>query len=277
MNNVSPAYQHYAKEFLAETAINTLAGRGMYVTLLDHYWLRDGLPNNTVLLARLCGVTHEEFLPIWESEVKQYFHDNGEKLEHFDLIGQKDFQEAKREKAKASADKRWNNQSDNKTDANAMRTHMPTQCTATSIANTKETTTSVVVKKKPPTAAKQTDEEFLNELQNSPAYKHISILVEFEKAKIWCRNNNRQPTRKMFIGWINRIQPPMETKNGQHQKTFTDSGSRNAARISNGNSIVETLIAEAERLDALSGGDDNYCQENDIVIKPTAFIGDGLN
>jgi uncharacterized protein YdaU (DUF1376 family) len=126
--NIAPAYQHYAKDFLAQTAINTLEGRGLYITLLDHYWIRGELPNDTVLLARMCGISHKKFLTVWESEVKQYFHDNGEKLEHAELIGQRDFQEAKRDKARKSVEKRWNKAKAYERNTNVL----PTQYTTTS-------------------------------------------------------------------------------------------------------------------------------------------------
>jgi hypothetical protein len=75
---------------------------------------------------------------------------------------------------------------------------------------------------------------------------------------------------------------PIEAKeliNGRHQKPFTNAGDRNAERIQNSNGFIESLIAEAERIEqqnAFSGGDCEDHQENDFIVQPPALIGDGL-
>ena len=130
MNN-APAFQHYANDFLAETAFLTMEGRGVYITLKSYYWIKSGLPNDTRLLARLCALSEAEFIVIWEREVKELFAVDNEKIYHSELINQREFQEEKREKAKASADARWKN-------ANAMRTHNQTECTSTSTPTSKK-------------------------------------------------------------------------------------------------------------------------------------------
>lgn len=68
-------------------------------------------------------------------------------------------------------------------------------------------------KKKKATTPKQTDDEWLESLTKTEAYKQIPVLKEFDKAKIWTDANGRQCTRRFFIGWLNRIKP-MEVTNG---------------------------------------------------------------
>jgi uncharacterized protein YdaU (DUF1376 family) len=110
MNN-APAFQHYANDFLAEIAFLSMEGRGVFITLKSYYWVKNGLPNDMRLLARLCALSEDAFT------------DN---LYLDDLEQQRIYQEEKRGKAKASADARWKN-------ANAMRT----QCTSTSTPTSK--------------------------------------------------------------------------------------------------------------------------------------------
>lgn len=128
MTNTAPAFQFYAKDFLAETAFLSMEGRGVFITLKSFYWIKNGLPNDLRLLARLCALSEDQFTTIWENEVKDLFKINEDLLIIAELEDQREFQEQKRNKAKASADARWKN-------ADAMRTDMPTQCTSTSTPN----------------------------------------------------------------------------------------------------------------------------------------------
>ena len=66
MSYKPPAYQHYAKDFLAGTADMSCAEAGAYIRLLDHAW--DGnpictLPDNDDKLRRMAGADKDE----WET------------------------------------------------------------------------------------------------------------------------------------------------------------------------------------------------------------------
>lgn len=121
----APAFQHYANDFLAETAFLSMEGRGVFITLKSYYWVKNGLPNDMRLLARLCALSEDAFTEIWNRELVDLFNFDNDKLYLDELEQQRIFQDEKREKAKASADARWKN-------ADAMRTHKQTQCTSTS-------------------------------------------------------------------------------------------------------------------------------------------------
>lgn len=74
--------------------------------------------------------------------------------------------------------------------------------------------------------AAETDEEWRRKLQESEAYKALSVESEFEKAVFWCEQRRRQPTRRFFLGWLNKIERPMATnghgpKPAAELKTFT--------------------------------------------------------
>lgn len=66
-----PAYQHYAKDWIAGTAHLTLAAQGAYQRLLDHQWEEGGLPDDLGVLSRFLG-TPKNFGAIWK-EIERHF------------------------------------------------------------------------------------------------------------------------------------------------------------------------------------------------------------
>jgi len=56
------------------------------------------------------------------------------------------------------------------------------------------------------------DGAWLAQLCTAPAYQGIDVMKEWEKAKMWCSANNRQPTRRFFINWLNKIERPMQVQ-----------------------------------------------------------------
>lgn len=62
-----PAYQHYAKDFLAGTADMSCAERGAYITLLDQAWDQSPvatLPMDDEKLRRMAGADKDEWQQI---------------------------------------------------------------------------------------------------------------------------------------------------------------------------------------------------------------------
>jgi len=85
------------------------------------------------------------------------------------------------------------------------------------------------------------DDDFLNELQSREAYKEISVRMAYARCLTWCEVNNRQPTRRMFVNWLNR-EKPLSVKGNPHGEY---------ARHSNPN--VRESIPQAGR--TLKGGE----------------------
>ncbi len=56
---------------------------------------------------------------------------------------------------------------------------------------------------------KVSDEEFLTELSDNEAYRHLNVRVEFSKMQAWCAANRKQATRRRFVNWLNRVDRPM--------------------------------------------------------------------
>ncbi len=55
----------------------------------------------------------------------------------------------------------------------------------------------------------KTNEEIIAALRENPAYSHIDIDRELNKATAWCMTNRRQCTPRFFVNWLNRIDPPL--------------------------------------------------------------------
>jgi uncharacterized protein YdaU (DUF1376 family) len=68
-----PAFQFYAGDYLSDYNVvcMNMAQRGIYITLLAHSWLEEGIPDNDEKIRRLCGTPTE-----WEDDwnvVKECF------------------------------------------------------------------------------------------------------------------------------------------------------------------------------------------------------------
>lgn len=50
--------------------------------------------------------------------------------------------------------------------------------------------------------AKQTDEEWLAEMEADPAMAGVNVRAALAEAQFWCRNNRRECTRRFFANWL---------------------------------------------------------------------------
>ncbi len=60
-------------------------------------------------------------------------------------------------------------------------------------------------------AAPASDTEWIKTLRDDPAYHGIDVEREYQKMVRWCEANQKQPTRRRFINWLNRVDRPMTT------------------------------------------------------------------
>jgi hypothetical protein len=58
-------------------------------------------------------------------------------------------------------------------------------------------------------SAQQTDDEWVKELIQDLTYQGIDVQREYLKMLKWCNVNRKQPTRKRFINWLNRVERPL--------------------------------------------------------------------
>lgn len=74
-----PAFLFYSKDWLEGTAELLPAEKGVYVDLLCHQHQKGSLPTETFRLARIVGLSHNEFTKIWDG-IKSKFEPNGDRL-----------------------------------------------------------------------------------------------------------------------------------------------------------------------------------------------------
>lgn len=76
MEGKPPAFQFYAKEWLADTAYMTPAQEGCYIRLLAHQWTEGPLPNKPDELRRRLRINLSEFRSVWKA-LERHFPKNG--------------------------------------------------------------------------------------------------------------------------------------------------------------------------------------------------------
>jgi hypothetical protein len=74
------------------------------------------------------------------------------------------------------------------------------------------------------------DDEWLDNLQKNPAFSSLNVRLCYHKMLAWCEVNNRQPSRRMFINWLNREDKPMGNGNGKTQTGKTNDAAKDGAR-----------------------------------------------
>lgn len=61
-----PAFLFYPKDWLQGTSKLMPAEKGIYIDLLAHQHQDGSIPSDTRRLARMVGMSHDEFLPLWD-------------------------------------------------------------------------------------------------------------------------------------------------------------------------------------------------------------------
>ena len=81
-----PAFLMYSKDWLSGTAEYMPDEKGVYIDLLCHQHQSGSLPINTERLARMVGLSHEQFLKIWEI-ISCHFEQSNNRLVNRKLNG----------------------------------------------------------------------------------------------------------------------------------------------------------------------------------------------
>lgn len=107
-----PWFRFQARDFLLDqrVALMSMGGRGLYVTLLSHFWNSGSLPADLTQLAKLCGISGEEFEALW-NEIEECFEQTGDELFPPELSEERTrviaVTRSRREKGRESANLRW--------------------------------------------------------------------------------------------------------------------------------------------------------------------------
>lgn len=110
--NKPPAFQFYAKDWIADTARLSLEEEGAYIRLLSHQWATGPLANEECELASILGITLRRFRKLWV-RLARYFPSlepgmiANERLEH-ERAKQAAYREQKANAGRTSAQRRAN-------------------------------------------------------------------------------------------------------------------------------------------------------------------------
>ncbi len=103
-----PAFLMYSKDWVSGTADMMPDEKGVYIDLLCLQHLGDGLPTDTRRLAKMVGISHDDFLRIWKIVGGKFSRENGKffnKRMKKEVEKRRQFSEYQRKKA----NKRWEN------------------------------------------------------------------------------------------------------------------------------------------------------------------------
>ena len=121
-----PFMKFYADAWRRDVRRLSLAARGCYIELLSEMWMSKApyLINNTEILARIVGVSAEEFMVCWQEMQLEGFAifsvtPDGSKIYQKRLLKEWKDAQAKSEQARAAANKRYEEQPDAPADAPA--------------------------------------------------------------------------------------------------------------------------------------------------------------
>lgn len=275
MPEPSPAYLWYPKDALSSGRIDELSASEecWYRRALDRSWLDDGIPADPAKLARQIkkGCTEKAAAMILETFFEPHKKDSAKRVNPRQEKERKKFSESQKQKSlagKRGMEKRWKRDKQKTSGDNTVITplyqsyNIPIAIPSSIPKEEKATTTTT-------SRAKPTDTEWLEDLQKNPAYRLLNIQDEFARATVWAETNNRQCTRRFFVGWINRAKPMEIKPNGQNGNgKYTSEREKSAQRESNTLAAIAELnrLADAEE-QALSGINNGNCP-------PDAFVGE---
>lgn len=88
-----------------------------------------------------------------------------------------------------------------------------------------DTDTELVSRSKAPRStrtARVCDEEYLEGLQASAAYRRLDVRHVYAKMVVWCENRGKQATRARLINWLNREDQPIEIRSATIGRAVED-------------------------------------------------------
>lgn len=149
MSDKAPAFQFYARDFLADGKVRLMSCEevGAYLLLLLHQWTEGEIPEEISALAVICRVTPAKMRRMWAHLDACFQIDSDGKLRNPRMEAVRLAQQGFREKQRTKAEQRWAG----KRDATAMPRHdsgidsasprhMPEACSASASATAKENT-----------------------------------------------------------------------------------------------------------------------------------------
>ena len=222
----SPAFQFYPGDFTGDrlTIPMTTVEIGAYWLLICECWDKGNqLPNDLSELADIARMSVGDFEKAWDKRIKKCFQFDDKKNVFTqkrlgeEIKKQKAWSKKKSEAGKKGMANRWKEKG---TDDNTVITVLGSDITQDNSPSLSSSSSSTQEEESITTTTatpKLTDDEWLQTLADNPAYKQISVEIEYERAKVWAAANNRQCTRRFFVNWLNRAKPMEVKTNGSNQ------------------------------------------------------------
>jgi len=205
--NKSPCFPFYPSDFFGDVKVRIMSpdAQAFYALLLLNIWEYDtqySIPDDENLISNLLGIDVHR-LGILLAEMRPCFLTVRGRLISKRLKREKtkqdNYRKQQSEKGKLSAQQRLNRGS---TVVQPEGQPKPNSSIPKPIPIYKR---KKVKKENHPL----TDEEWLDSLKKNPAYKDIDVEILYQKMVVWCGENNKKPTRKRFVNWLNREDKPM--------------------------------------------------------------------
>lgn len=199
----APADQFYFSDYLRDTRSLSLAAKGAWMDCLCDMWFsvtRGTISKPVVGYARLFGCTVDQAKQVIDEIADLGIGDaTTESNGNIKLTNRRMVREEYERELNRNRQARFRESNGNVTAMS--RENNDASSISSSSPSIKPTTT--------PRARKILDADAIQELKSKPAYSHIDIDSEFEKAATWCEVNNRENTPRFFVNWLNRIQKPL--------------------------------------------------------------------
>lgn len=226
------SFLFYAMRWLCSDAVRQMdpEQRGWYIQLLAECWNgspQPSLPNHYESLLFLAGVKGDpKDDPIWSRRwafVVQQFERRGDRLIHYELSEQRKKHiaviKAKGNAGRLSGEKRRNKAVEKPLPIEEVKPKVTNIC-STDVQQNLTGVEHVVVdvdvvvdveqdRKGSAEGKRLSDDEWLAGLETSPAYIGIDVHREHARMVVWCQAHGKQPTRRRFVNWLNKVDRPM--------------------------------------------------------------------
>lgn len=232
----APAFQFYPRDFLSSPKVlrMSLTEVGIYIKLLSHCWLDNGLPVDVRKLAGMVGIKPQQFERLWPVVLSECFYERAGRLHNVRLDQERKKQAEYRRRQSDRAAARWAKERD---DATAMprqsRRNATPALTRQSRRNALQSSSSSssAESTQNPSGSVDSAEAFASTptfltfptVGASPswdlhdgrveswlqAYPNIDVRLECRKALVWIeakpeRRKTPGGMPKFLVGWLNR-------------------------------------------------------------------------
>lgn len=190
-----PAFLFYSKDFRTGTIHFTDDQTGKYIRLLCDQHQIGHLPE--YYMTQICGNLDSPVIAKFVKDANGYYYN--ERLE----------EETKKrinwcESRRNNVNKRYNKSTYVDTYVSTSDLHMGNANANGDVS--KDVNENIKSKK----VKKLSDEEFISNIKENIAYKHIDIEFELNRMDLWLMGHpNRKKTRRFIVNWLSRIEKPL--------------------------------------------------------------------